>query len=385
MQLIPDAETFAPGQSVQLDLNVRDENNSPVPAVLGISIVDDAVLNLAEDKSTRMPTYFHLLAELNSAEQLEDANFYLSDEPESVAALDSLLGTQGWRRFTPAPEMQFAQSGGGGFGGGADDNSSQALAPSRRLRSLAWTEDAVVPLSTARTIEFGKNPSRSTARSNRSLVSSVSRGQPFASAIVIASIGLLIMVCVASLRRVGGNRWLLISSALVAFGSLLAGTLSLQMKTPHSGIAFSAAASKSAIGETNAESAVAGAVELSEAASSLDSESFMHAGDEAATVSAAPAALSFLIQRVAVEDGGVLYRDEMQATPREWSVRDIDRAAVEHREDGSVSIAGCTTCTIGGAESGTARGQGRRETKVIDDGRTVGGDCGQERESGADA
>ncbi|MCA9144575.1 MAG: hypothetical protein KDB05_17380, partial [Planctomycetales bacterium] len=79
VQLAPDAEAFAPGQSVQLDLRVRDENDAPVPAVLGISIVDDAVLNLADDKSVRMPTYFHLLTELDSAEHLEDANFYLSN------------------------------------------------------------------------------------------------------------------------------------------------------------------------------------------------------------------------------------------------------------------------------------------------------------------
>ncbi|HUG68537.1 MAG TPA: hypothetical protein VMM76_12360, partial [Pirellulaceae bacterium] len=43
VRFAPDTETFDPGQSVQLDLEVRDERDAPVPAVLGIAIVDDAV------------------------------------------------------------------------------------------------------------------------------------------------------------------------------------------------------------------------------------------------------------------------------------------------------------------------------------------------------
>src|SRR5262249_45488246 len=49
-----------------------------------------------------LPTHFYLLSDVRRPEDLEDADFLLTTHPRAPAALDLLLGTQGWRRFVPA-------------------------------------------------------------------------------------------------------------------------------------------------------------------------------------------------------------------------------------------------------------------------------------------
>jgi len=91
---------YSPGEAVELTVVATDEEDRPVPeAALGVAVVDDALLNLADDKKASMPTHFRLTTEIEKPEDLEDADFYLSSDPEAPAALDLLLGTQGWRRF----------------------------------------------------------------------------------------------------------------------------------------------------------------------------------------------------------------------------------------------------------------------------------------------
>jgi alpha-2-macroglobulin-like protein len=94
---------YAPGDKVDLSLSVTDEKGAPAPAVLGVSVVDDALLNLADDHTPAMPTHFLLTSEIDKPEDLENADFYLSDrskgDTKAAEALDLLLGTQGWRRF----------------------------------------------------------------------------------------------------------------------------------------------------------------------------------------------------------------------------------------------------------------------------------------------
>ena len=99
---IVESETLAevsPGDPVRLTLQVRDENGTPTPAVLGVSVVDDAALSLRQSEQPGLRTHFLLTSEIEKPEDLEHANFYLAEGDDAAESLDLLLGTQGWRRF----------------------------------------------------------------------------------------------------------------------------------------------------------------------------------------------------------------------------------------------------------------------------------------------
>ena len=89
----------SPGEPLRLTLQVTDENDRPTPAVLGVSVVDDASLSMDETERPTLRTHFVLTSEVDKPDDLEHANFYLSDAPDAAESLDLLLGTQGWRRF----------------------------------------------------------------------------------------------------------------------------------------------------------------------------------------------------------------------------------------------------------------------------------------------
>ncbi len=93
------SDRYAPGDPVKLSLLVTNEVGKPTPAVLGVSVVDDAIFKLLDDETPKMTTHFYLTSEIEKPEDLEKADFYLSDEKDAPASLDLLLGTQGWRRF----------------------------------------------------------------------------------------------------------------------------------------------------------------------------------------------------------------------------------------------------------------------------------------------
>ena len=97
---------YAPGESVRLNFQVRNENGEPTPAVLGLSIVDDASLRLEAAERPNLRTHFLLTSEVRKPEDLENANALLSNTPDADLAIDLLLGTQGWRRFMSGNQDQ---------------------------------------------------------------------------------------------------------------------------------------------------------------------------------------------------------------------------------------------------------------------------------------
>lgn len=100
------ARSRSPGDQMRLTLQVRDEQGQPTAAVLGISVVDDAALSLDDRERPDLRTHFLLTSEVEKPEDLEHANFYLSDDSAAAESLDLLLGTQGWRRFVSGSESQ---------------------------------------------------------------------------------------------------------------------------------------------------------------------------------------------------------------------------------------------------------------------------------------
>src|SRR5439155_22898899 len=81
-----------------------DERGKAVPAVAMLGVVNKSVVTMADEKTARtMPTHFLLTSEVRKPEDLEHADVLLGSHPKAAAALDLLLGTQGWRRL---PEQE---------------------------------------------------------------------------------------------------------------------------------------------------------------------------------------------------------------------------------------------------------------------------------------
>lgn len=96
----PDRARYNPGSQVGLDIAAFNENEKAVPAIVMVAVVNQNVLTMADEKTGRlMPTHFLLASEVKKPDDLEHADFLLGESTQAAAALDLLLGTQGWRRF----------------------------------------------------------------------------------------------------------------------------------------------------------------------------------------------------------------------------------------------------------------------------------------------
>jgi hypothetical protein len=93
-----DRPAYQPGQRVELSLTTRAEAQQPVSAWLLAAVVDEQALQI---NGRAAP--FYLSTEIERAEDLEEALVWVREDERSWAALDWYLGTQGWRRYTPAP------------------------------------------------------------------------------------------------------------------------------------------------------------------------------------------------------------------------------------------------------------------------------------------
>jgi hypothetical protein len=93
-----DKEKYLPREKVKLTINVKDDRGMPIPANLSLSVVNDQLLSFADDKSGNILS--KLLLEQDIKEKVEEPAFYFSDDPKSDKALDYLLMTAGWRRYT---------------------------------------------------------------------------------------------------------------------------------------------------------------------------------------------------------------------------------------------------------------------------------------------
>ncbi len=130
-----DARRYAPGDKAKLTVHTTDADGEPVSAIVGLNVSDDSVVELIE-KREQAPNLATMVFLENEVRDLADAHIYLDPHSDaSSAALDLLLGTQGWRRFAFVKPQEFAAAhggdarrvlasiaamppGGGGFGGG---------------------------------------------------------------------------------------------------------------------------------------------------------------------------------------------------------------------------------------------------------------------------
>ncbi len=99
ISITPDKKTYVPGDRPKLTVKATDVHGKPVPAVVGVSVTDDSVLEMVEkrEQAPRLPVMLFLEPEVKD---LADAHVYLDPKnPKAPLATDLLLGTQGWRRF----------------------------------------------------------------------------------------------------------------------------------------------------------------------------------------------------------------------------------------------------------------------------------------------
>jgi len=99
VSITPDKTAYAPREKVTLAIKATDGEGKPVKdADLALSVVDDTVLNFADDKTPNMLARLYLEPEM-PGQKIFEPNFYFSSDSKAPQALDLLLGTLGYRRF----------------------------------------------------------------------------------------------------------------------------------------------------------------------------------------------------------------------------------------------------------------------------------------------
>jgi hypothetical protein len=94
------AEAGKESGRVNLGFKASNEKNEPASAYFFAAVVDERALPPGGPAPQGLPAFFYLTSEINGGDDLENADFLVSDTPPARAALDLFLGTQGWRRFT---------------------------------------------------------------------------------------------------------------------------------------------------------------------------------------------------------------------------------------------------------------------------------------------
>ena len=99
ISIATDKEKYLPREKVKMTITVKDEKGIPMPGNFSLSVTNDQLLAFADDKSGNMLS--QLLLQQDIKEKVEEPALYF-DEKEYKAdkALDYLLMTSGWRRFT---------------------------------------------------------------------------------------------------------------------------------------------------------------------------------------------------------------------------------------------------------------------------------------------
>jgi len=94
-----DKEKYGPREKVKLTVAATDAEGMRMPGHVALSVADDQLLSFSDDKSSTIIT--HMLCEADVKGKIEEPRFYFDPrEPKADKALDLLLCTNGWRRFT---------------------------------------------------------------------------------------------------------------------------------------------------------------------------------------------------------------------------------------------------------------------------------------------
>lgn len=98
IEMVPDKNEYGDREKIRLAMKVTDETGKPVEGSFSLSVTDDKVVSPSIDVHNIKGS---LLLEADLKGYIENAGWYFAgDEAERIEALDLLLSTQGWRRFS---------------------------------------------------------------------------------------------------------------------------------------------------------------------------------------------------------------------------------------------------------------------------------------------
>jgi len=98
IEVTADRDRYGPRDEVVLTVKTTDPSGTPVPAEVALSVVDDAVVQLADDEEGHMLTRLYLEPELRESPD-DPAWYYDREERLAARGLDLVMGTKGYRSF----------------------------------------------------------------------------------------------------------------------------------------------------------------------------------------------------------------------------------------------------------------------------------------------
>ena len=99
IELKTDKKRYLPREIVQLEIRTLNRQGKPIPSKISLAVVDDQLITFADDKQDNILSSFLLSSEVKG--EIQEPSFYFDpNEPKASKALDYLLMTQGWRRFS---------------------------------------------------------------------------------------------------------------------------------------------------------------------------------------------------------------------------------------------------------------------------------------------
>jgi alpha-2-macroglobulin-like protein len=99
IRVTSDKKHYLPREKVTLKIHTSDEYGKGIPAKLSLSVADNQLISFADDKQDNLLSAMLLSSEVKG--EIQEPSFYFDPkEPKAAKAIDYLLMTQGWRRFT---------------------------------------------------------------------------------------------------------------------------------------------------------------------------------------------------------------------------------------------------------------------------------------------
>ncbi|MBW8683386.1 TonB-dependent receptor plug domain-containing protein [Chitinophaga rhizophila] len=98
VKITADKTYYQPREKVKLRIKTQDENGQPLASNLSLTVVDDKLWSLADDKQDHILSWLLMSSELHG--KIEEPQFYFKhDEKTALPALDLVMLTHGYRYF----------------------------------------------------------------------------------------------------------------------------------------------------------------------------------------------------------------------------------------------------------------------------------------------